>query len=317
VAAGQWPATRATLATAPGVTPAPASSAAAAYPATTLAVRRAWLGRAPLLTPCERIRRDLRDHRTHDIEHPDHSASGRGSLKGAPQWPRQYSQAEEEGLPVLQGEGDRCRLQGHHPAPQVHLRPRQDPRPSGDRQLRPAPARRGHRRSRTPASRAAALHLDRLAERSETMKLILTQEVTGSGAGDVVEVKDGYGRNYLLPAWRRDPLDPRGEKTSRVDQKARSRGRSATRSTPTSSRASSRPAPVDVKVQGRLGGRPVRCRHPPPRSPRPSAGVVGEDVDRRTNRAGQPDQDARRPLGVGAPHCEVLPRPVALNVIPA
>ena len=32
------------------------------------------------------------------------------------------------------------------------------------------------------------------------MKLILTQEVDGLGApGDVVEVKDGYGRNYLLP----------------------------------------------------------------------------------------------------------------------
>ena len=31
-------------------------------------------------------------------------------------------------------------------------------------------------------------------------KLILTQEVTGLGApGDVVEVKDGYARNYLLP----------------------------------------------------------------------------------------------------------------------
>jgi large subunit ribosomal protein L9 len=32
------------------------------------------------------------------------------------------------------------------------------------------------------------------------MKLILTQEVAGLGdPGDVVEVKDGYGRNYLLP----------------------------------------------------------------------------------------------------------------------
>ncbi|MEH0108830.1 50S ribosomal protein L9 [Tersicoccus sp. MR15.9] len=31
-------------------------------------------------------------------------------------------------------------------------------------------------------------------------KLILTQEVTGLGtAGDVVEVKNGYARNYLLP----------------------------------------------------------------------------------------------------------------------
>jgi large subunit ribosomal protein L9 len=41
------------------------------------------------------------------------------------------------------------------------------------------------------------------------MKLILTHEVPGLGAsGDVVEVKDGYGRNYLLPrgyaiAWTR------------------------------------------------------------------------------------------------------------------
>ncbi|QNN54411.1 50S ribosomal protein L9 [Nocardioides mesophilus] len=32
------------------------------------------------------------------------------------------------------------------------------------------------------------------------MKLILTQEVTGLGApGDIVEVKDGYGRNFLIP----------------------------------------------------------------------------------------------------------------------
>jgi large subunit ribosomal protein L9 len=32
------------------------------------------------------------------------------------------------------------------------------------------------------------------------MKIILTQEVSGLGTpGDVVEVKDGFGRNYLLP----------------------------------------------------------------------------------------------------------------------
>ncbi|MCC5576888.1 50S ribosomal protein L9 [Microtetraspora sp. AC03309] len=32
------------------------------------------------------------------------------------------------------------------------------------------------------------------------MKLILTTEVSGLGApGDIVEVKDGYGRNYLVP----------------------------------------------------------------------------------------------------------------------
>ena len=32
------------------------------------------------------------------------------------------------------------------------------------------------------------------------MKLILTHEVSNLGEpGDIVEVKDGYGRNYLLP----------------------------------------------------------------------------------------------------------------------
>jgi large subunit ribosomal protein L9 len=32
------------------------------------------------------------------------------------------------------------------------------------------------------------------------MKIILTHEVTGLGTpGDIVEVKNGYGRNYLLP----------------------------------------------------------------------------------------------------------------------
>jgi large subunit ribosomal protein L9 len=41
------------------------------------------------------------------------------------------------------------------------------------------------------------------------MKIILTQDVPGLGApGDVVEVKDGYGRNFLMPrgfaiAWTR------------------------------------------------------------------------------------------------------------------
>ena len=54
------------------------------------------------------------------------------------------------------------------------------------------------------------------------MKLILTQEVTGlGGAGDVVEVKDGYGRNYLIPRgfgirWTRG-----GEKTIESIKKSR------------------------------------------------------------------------------------------------
>ena len=45
------------------------------------------------------------------------------------------------------------------------------------------------------------------------MKLILTQEVGGLGApGDVVEVKDGYGRNYLVPRGMAMPWTKGGEK---------------------------------------------------------------------------------------------------------
>ena len=46
------------------------------------------------------------------------------------------------------------------------------------------------------------------------MKLILTQEVTGLGApGDVVEVKDGYGRNFLIPRGSAIRWTRGGEKT--------------------------------------------------------------------------------------------------------
>jgi large subunit ribosomal protein L9 len=45
------------------------------------------------------------------------------------------------------------------------------------------------------------------------VKLILTQEVSGLGApGDVVEVKDGYGRNYLVPRGYAMPWTRGGEK---------------------------------------------------------------------------------------------------------
>lgn len=45
------------------------------------------------------------------------------------------------------------------------------------------------------------------------MKLILTHEVSGlGGAGDVVTVKDGYGRNYLLPRGLATPWSKGGQK---------------------------------------------------------------------------------------------------------
>ncbi len=55
------------------------------------------------------------------------------------------------------------------------------------------------------------------------MKIILTQEVSGLGApGDVLEVKDGYGRNYLLPQGFAIPWTRGGEKQITLIKRARS-----------------------------------------------------------------------------------------------
>jgi large subunit ribosomal protein L9 len=88
------------------------------------------------------------------------------------------------------------------------------------------------------------------------MKLILTQEVTGLGApGDVVEVKDGYGRNYLVPRgiairWTRG-----GEKT--VDSIKSARASRAVRDHDHAVEIKTKleSAPVNVKVRAGEGGR--------------------------------------------------------------
>jgi large subunit ribosomal protein L9 len=55
------------------------------------------------------------------------------------------------------------------------------------------------------------------------MKIILTQEVSGLGApGDVVEVKDGFGRNYLLPQAFAIPWTKGAEKQISLIKRARS-----------------------------------------------------------------------------------------------
>ena len=54
------------------------------------------------------------------------------------------------------------------------------------------------------------------------MKLILTHEVDGLGApGDIVEVKDGYGRNFLLPRGMALPWSRGGEKQIVAIKRAR------------------------------------------------------------------------------------------------
>jgi len=54
------------------------------------------------------------------------------------------------------------------------------------------------------------------------MKIILTQEVPGLGTpGDIVEVKNGYGRNYLLPQGFAIAWSKGGEKQVTVIKRAR------------------------------------------------------------------------------------------------
>ena len=54
------------------------------------------------------------------------------------------------------------------------------------------------------------------------MKLILTADVSGlGGPGDIVEVKDGYGRNFLLPRGLALPWSRGGEKQITTIKRAR------------------------------------------------------------------------------------------------
>ncbi len=88
------------------------------------------------------------------------------------------------------------------------------------------------------------------------MKLILTQEVTGLGApGDVVDVKDGYGRNFLLPrnlatGWTRG-----GAKQVAQIQAARASREIASLDEAQSLKARLENAPVRLAARSGPGGR--------------------------------------------------------------
>ncbi|HEX3224222.1 MAG TPA: 50S ribosomal protein L9 [Nocardioides sp.] len=148
------------------------------------------------------------------------------------------------------------------------------------------------------------------------MKIILTQEVTGLGQpGDVVEVKDGYGRNYLLPRgvairWTRG-----GEKT--VDSIKRARASRAVRDQEHADQIKGRleAGPVDVKVKagstGRLFGAVTTTE-----IAGALAAVAGEDVDRRAIALGNPIKTLGAHSVSVRLHDDVSAT-VALNVIPA
>ncbi len=148
------------------------------------------------------------------------------------------------------------------------------------------------------------------------MKLILTQEVDGLGApGDVVEVKDGYGRNYLVPRgvavrWTRG-----GEKQVASIKSARAsravRGQDHAEEIKTKLQS----GPVDVKVRAGAGGRLFGAVTVADIAEAISA-VTGESVDKRTIVVTNPIKSLGNHQVSVKLHDDVSAS-VALNVIPS
>ncbi|ANS79309.1 LSU ribosomal protein L9p [Serinicoccus hydrothermalis] len=84
------------------------------------------------------------------------------------------------------------------------------------------------------------------------MKIILTQPVTGLGeAGDVVDVKDGYARNYLLPRKVATAWTKGGQK--QVDSIKAARDKRAVRSAEDAAAAKARLEGAEITVAARAG----------------------------------------------------------------
>ena len=148
------------------------------------------------------------------------------------------------------------------------------------------------------------------------MKLILTQEVAGLGsAGDVVEVKDGYGRNYLIPRGDAIRWTRGGEKT--VESLKSARKARAVRDVEHAEEIKGKieGATVALKVRAGEGGRLFGAVTTADIAEALSA-TAGESVDKRTLVLGNPI----KALGVHTVsvklHDDVSAK-VTLNVIPA
>jgi large subunit ribosomal protein L9 len=120
------------------------------------------------------------------------------------------------------------------------------------------------------------------------VKLILTQEVNGLGAaGDVVEVKDGYGRNYLMPRGFAIPWTRGGEKQLQAIRRAR-----------TVREITDLDTAREVKT--RLEAEPVRLPARAGSTGRLFGAVTPTDIAAAVSRAGGPSVDKRR-IEVGNP----------------
>jgi large subunit ribosomal protein L9 len=114
------------------------------------------------------------------------------------------------------------------------------------------------------------------------VKIILTQEVTGlGGPGDVVEVKDGYGRNYLLPQGLAMPWTKGGEKQVATIKRARDV-------------REVRDLGHATEIKGQLEGLSVSLPTRAGASGRLFGSVTAADVADAVKQAGGPDIDRRR-----------------------
>ncbi|BBJ42423.1 50S ribosomal protein L9 [Streptomyces sp. 4503] len=114
------------------------------------------------------------------------------------------------------------------------------------------------------------------------MKIILTHEVSGLGtAGDVVDVKDGYARNYLVPRGLAIRWTKGGEKD--VEQIRRGR---RIREIATIEQAN--------EVKARLEGVKVRLKTRAGDAGRLFGSVTPADIASAIKDAGGPDVDKRR-----------------------
>ena len=149
------------------------------------------------------------------------------------------------------------------------------------------------------------------------MRLILTQEVGGLGApGDIVEVKDGYGRNFLIPRgfairWTRG-----GEK--QIDSIKNARNARAVHDLDRAKqiKASLEGSAVDVPVRAGEGGRLFGAVTVADIADAINNKVGGSSVDKRKVMVGNPIKSLGEHQVTVKVHDE-LDATVKLNVVPA
>lgn len=132
------------------------------------------------------------------------------------------------------------------------------------------------------------------------MKIILTHEVSGLGAaGDVVDVKDGYARNYLVPRGFAIRWTKGGEKDVAQIRRARKIHEIATIEQANEIKTKLEAVKVRLAVRSGDAGRLFGSVTPADIASAIKA-AGGPDVDKRRVEPRLADQDARRTPGVRA-----------------